>query len=80
MLEILREFHRVLREEGYLFIIDQEHVAPFELIKASINRVGFEICSEIGISPVYDHGKNIKSHTNRIRKKETSPKITVTLN
>jgi 2-polyprenyl-3-methyl-5-hydroxy-6-metoxy-1,4-benzoquinol methylase len=74
MLEILREFHRVLREEGYLFIIDQEYVAPFELIKASMNKVGFEICSEVGVSPVYDHGKMSKAILIEYVKRKQVPK------
>jgi len=51
------ELHRVLHEMGMMFIIDQEGVAQFEIIKNFMKQSGFKLELEKSISLVYDHGK-----------------------
>jgi ubiquinone/menaquinone biosynthesis C-methylase UbiE len=57
MLKLLMELHRTLREMGNVFIIDQERVAPFEVIKNNMNQIGFKLDFEESLLTVYDHGK-----------------------
>jgi len=55
--KISEEFHRVLRKRGIAFIIDQEEVAPFEIIRTNMSKNGFKLDLEEKLSPVYNHGK-----------------------
>jgi len=55
--ELTLELHRVLRNAGVVFVIDQEGVAPFEIIKNAMNQSGFELELEESLATVYDHGK-----------------------
>jgi len=57
MPKLSSELNRTLRKMGSAFIIDQEGVAPFEIIKNAMKQLGFKLDFEKAISPVYDHGK-----------------------
>jgi ubiquinone/menaquinone biosynthesis C-methylase UbiE len=55
--KISKELHRILRKKGTVFIIDQKQVAPFEIIKSSMSKIGFKLDLEENLLQVYDHGK-----------------------
>ncbi len=55
--ESLSEAVRVLREEGTIYIIDQEEIAPFSLVDSITGSLGLRLAYEKALSPVYDHGK-----------------------
>jgi len=52
----LREATRVLKRSGFIYIIDQEKIAPFDLIDDIASSLKLKLIFEEVVSPVYDHG------------------------
>lgn len=58
---VAEELHRTVRIDGPVFIVDQEGIAKFEVIKHLMTRHGFRFRSDKALSPVYDHGKSSRA-------------------
>ena len=59
--ESSREAVRVLRKGGFIYIIDQEEVAPFSLINNVAESLKLKLAYEKALSLVYDHGRTSKA-------------------